>query len=431
MGGYIFTNKCFENEVTKPKPNSGFIEPYLQTNSYPISGPSGPQGPKGDCGCHGYPGFPGQQGSQGSQGPRGDQGYMGPPGPQGIQGPMGAQGCIGPPGSQGPKGDQGPLGPLGPQGPPGLPGPPGPSGPPGPPGSAGPPGPPGPPGPSAPSNSCCNCRCTGPPGPKGDTGPQGLRGDTGKPGPKGDTGPQGLRGDNGEQGPKGDTGSQGPPGEMCAHCNFVKDGSFDCLAIEDSWNIHQHVIRSDDSNIDETFILHVAHTGKYSACLQPQLNIAGTAWEKAYLAQVIDGIDPECFCFSQVRFWGARFDMENGTDTTKPFSLRTSAFLFCGDVTDKIKNGTLDESDAVIKIRIYEGTPNQVTENITTHAVTDYDFESYFGIRDCCVCPNECICLGTKATIVFVAEEIYPPPLPLPNPRPIGGIWYIDDVTLL
>lgn len=438
MGGYIYTNKRFDESGKKSNVTNADAHSYIAPCA--ITGPPGHPGPKGDNGCPGFPGYPGPQGPQGLQGPRGDQGFQGQgfqgpkgdngypgypgfPGPQGIQGPKGDQGCMGPqgiPGPQGPRGDPGCMGPAGAQGPAG------------PQGIQGPPGPKGDPGP--PSN-CCNCQLPGPPGPKGDTGPQGPKGDAGAQGPKGDTGAQGLKGDTGEQGPKGDTGPQGPPGKSCIHCNYIHDGSFDCMAIEDSWDVHINVSRSDQSIIDINNIKYIAHTGMYSAYLQPVLNAAGTAWEKAYLAQVIEGIDPYCFCFSKLRFWGARLDRRNGpvvSPMTRPaFSLRTSAFVFCGDVTGIINSGQpLNESDALIKIRIYEGVPNQVTEVAATHAISDYDFESYFGIKECCICPNECICTETKVSVVFVAEEIYTPSQQTVPGTP-GGIWYIDNVYLI
>jgi hypothetical protein len=267
------------------------------------------------------------------------------------------------------------------------------------------------------------------PGPKGETGPQGPIGLTGPQGPIGLTGPQGPTGDTGPEGP------QGPMGKTCIQCNHINDGSFDCLVIEDSWDVHINVTSSVQSNIDTDSIKYIAHTGMCSACLQPTINSEGTAWEKAYLAYVVEDVDLDCLCFSQLRFWGARLDRRNGPiiapATTPAASLKTSAFVFCGDVTDTINAGIpLNESEALIKVRVFEGVPNQVTEDAVTNAINDYDFESYFGIRECCVCNDECNCTETKLTVVFVAEEIYDP-AEQTVPGTSGGIWYIDDVSLI
>ncbi|MFA9422061.1 MAG: hypothetical protein ACERLG_00670 [Sedimentibacter sp.] len=424
MAGYFYTNKNSNQNEEKGKFGASNVDArsYVTPCTIPIL-----TGQKGDIGCAGNPGFPGQQGPQGIQGPKGDQGFYG----QGIQGPKGDIGCPGypgfpgPQGIQGPKGDQGCMGPQGPQGLPGPRGDTGSIGPAGPQGLSGPQGVQGPPGPKGDSGTpctCSNCQLPGPPGPRGE---QGQKGDTGLQGPTGDTGPQG---------PQGNIGPQGPIGKSCVQFNNIENGSFDCLVIEDSWDVHINTTRSDQSIIDINSIKYIAHTGMFSACLQPRLNAAGTAWEKAYLAYVVDDIDQDCFCFSQLRFWGAKLDRRNGPivvpATSPASSLRTNAFVFCGDVTDLINSEIpINESDALIKIRIFEGVPNQVTENTLTNAITDYDFESYFGIKECCTC-NECTCTETKLTVVFVAEEIYAPAEQTVPGTP-GGIWYIDNVSLI
>jgi hypothetical protein len=155
--------------------------------------------------------------------------------------------------------------------------------------------------------------------------------------------------------------------------------------------------------------------------LQPYLD--GTTWKKAYLAQVIKDVDLSCICASNFQFWGARFDRKNGVNTTDPFSLNTRALVFCGDVRNQILSGTLNESEAFLTISIPEGSVNQV-ELDTSDQVTDYDFESYFQMRDCIPCFGECFCKLTEVTVVFIAEEVNA----ITTTGTLGGVWYIDDV---
>lgn len=419
-------------------------------------GCSGPKGDAGPQGCPGPQGFPGSPGPPGPPGSKGDGGPMGPPGPQGHPGPSGPQGPVGPQGPkgdggppgpqgpQGPKGDAGCMGPLGPQGlqgpkgdpgcpgPIGLQGPTGPEGPTGPPGPAGPQGCQGPPGPE------------GPTGPKGDPGPQGCPGPTGPEGPQGPAGPAGPAGPQGPAGPEGPEGPQGPkgdPGPPCCKCNLIQDGGFECEEIGDFWDVTIHVEKSNISMVDPLFINHISHSGRTSACLQPQPNIDGTAWEKATLAQVVDLpplVDGNQQCFFQLQFWGARLDRRNAAIvdplTTEPWSLNTRALVFWGDVTQDIINGTLNENDADMRVRIFEGSPDQVFEN--TEGIFDYDFESYVTLLNC-NCTIECDCKDaippgtTQATIVFIAEEVNANPIPPDTIQSLGmegSLWYIDDV---
>jgi len=233
-------------------------------------------------------------------------------------------------------------------------------------------------------------------------------------------GPQGAQGTQGIQGLQGVQGEQGPAGVICNKCNLIEDGSFDCQPIPFSWDVEIGVTRSDKSPIDTASIKYISHTGQYSACLQPYLD--GETWKKAYLAQVIENVNPECICSSNFKFWGARYDRKNGINTEDPFSLNTRALVFCGDVRAQILAGTLNESEAFLAISIPEGSVNQV--QITADLIDDYDFESYFQMRDCIPCSGECFCDLTEVTVVFIAEEISA----LTTAGTEGGLWYIDDV---
>ncbi|MCX7615576.1 MAG: hypothetical protein N2Z65_07470 [Clostridiales bacterium] len=143
--------------------------------------------------------------------------------------------------------------------------------------------------------------------------------------------------------------------------------------------------------------------------------------------------DRDCFCFTQLSFWGARYDRRNGSNPENSFSLRTSALIFCGDVRTQIRNGTLNPDDAIATVVIMEGVPDQVTATPLSPPqdikVTGYDFESYYFLDFCCKCPpDKCKCSGeSKLTLVFIAEEVN-------NPKNtgelFGGVWYIDDVFL-
>jgi hypothetical protein len=213
--------------------------------------------------------------------------------------------------------------------------------------------------------------------------------------------------------------------------------------IEDFWDVAINTEKSNapgqETKLDTTAINHISHSGLVSACLQTQVNADRTGWEKAILAQVVDGIDPECFY--ELQFWGARLDEFNGTKvnptSTIPWSLNTRALVFWGDVTPSILDGTLNESDADIRIRIFEGSPNQVLVNTDVPPlINDYDFESYRELL-ICDCTTTCGCADaippgtTQATIVFIAEEVNADPIPPVTVIPddvVGSTWYIDDV---
>ncbi|MEN6308403.1 MAG: hypothetical protein ABFC84_03385 [Veillonellales bacterium] len=193
--------------------------------------------------------------------------------------------------------------------------------------------------------------------------------------------------------------------------------------------------------IDSAFLTRIAHTGRTSARLQPVFvpnptdpALPGT-WQNAYLTQLIDlsmlsGRNRSFF--TQLNFWGARYDQKNGAANT--FSLRTSALVFRGDVRTQISSGTLNPADAVASVIIMEGVPNQVTvtPSTTPIQVTGYDFESYYFLDSCCKYPpNPCKCSDAfQLTLVFIAEEVNPLTVPPVGETLLGGIWYIDDVFL-
>jgi len=357
MGSYIFSNKRLDEQSTA---YSG-VALHSDCNNNPGTNSVILQGPVGP------------QGTQGNRGDNGCPGYPGVLGPQGLQGPRGDYGGLGP------------MGPVGPQ---------------------------GPPGPPAPQTQCCQSCCQPCPPQPGPPGPQG---------PAGRTGPEGPQGLQGTQGLQGLEGPQGPAGVSCNQCNLIEDGSFDCNPIPLVWDVEIGVTRSDKSLIDTTNFKYIAHTGQYSARLQPFLD--GTTWKKAYLAQVIEDVDPDCVCSSILKFWGARYDQKNGVNIDDPFSLNTRALVFCGDVRLQILAGTLNESEAFLSVSIPEGSANQVIID-AAGLVTEYDFESYYQMHDCVPCAGECSCDQTEITVVFIAEEINADT----TAGTVGGVWYIDDV---
>lgn len=248
------------------------------------------------------------------------------------------------------------------------------------------------------------------------------------PSPQGPPGPPGPKGEPGCPGPQG---CQGPPGRSSRICNFVQDSSFENLILQDHWLAVNAALSPfpSSSEFDLSQISKIAHTGQFSARLQPKL-IPGAApgigsWEKAYLAQWVplQG-EKEAGSSLELQFWGARLDRRNGSDSMNNFSLRTSAFVFLGDVRQQIPY--LNEADAVLTIRILEGVPNQVTEQDLK--VTSYDFESYSKVPDCCSYQLGWLCDGVESvTVVFVAEEVG---AKTSDTSALGGVWYIDDVIL-
>lgn len=165
---------------------------------------------------------------------------------------------------------------------------------------------------------------------------------------------------------------------------------------------------------------YVAHSGKYSARLQPMVN-ADNEWEKACLVQYIPDLDPDCPCHA-LHFWGARYDAKASSDTEEPWSLRTWALVFFRDAREEILNPNFkpDEADADLVLELPPGTADQIKVG-EDYLVTEYDFESYHVYSSCSCTPP-----GPKeATIAFVAEATYKTP---EIQGTIAGFWYIDDV---
>ena len=379
---------------------AGLNTPCITPGQKGDPGYPGPQGPQGHPGPLGYPG---QKGDAGCAGPPGPQGYPGPTGPQGPKGDGGSPGFPGSPGYPGPQGYPGPAGPQGPKGDMGYPGAKGEKGDQGP---AGPQGPPGPPG-----QCCCSTPIPGPPGPPGEPGADGRDGSPGK---------------DGAPGPKGD---KGDPGKTCCICNHIMNPGFECVICHpfaEGWDYNPELVRSssrDDIAGDEPKpFKYISHSGEYSARLQPILKDG--AWQSACLAQVVT-LDPDCPCH-QLHFWGARYDQKNGTAVNEPWSLRTLALVFYGDVSSYICSPQFDPYTADLILEIPPGVQDQVTVlDPDDHPVKiiDYDFESYYLLPNC---TDTALPGPTQATIVFIAEEVNSPST---DPGTEGGFWYIDDVS--
>lgn len=232
---------------------------------------------------------------------------------------------------------------------------------------------------------------------------------------------------------------QGPPARSSRFCNFVQDSSFENIMLQDYWLAINTTLSPFPASpeIDLDHINKIAHTGQFSARLQPKFTpgvVPGTgSWEKAYLAQWVplQG-EKELGSSLELQFFGARFDRRNGLNCKNNFSLRTSAFVFLGDVRNQLPY--LNEAYAVIAINILEGVPNQVSVvepiGITDIKVKSYDFESYSKMPDCCSYQLGWLCDGIESvTVLFVAEEVGAKTDDTSAPL-FGGVWYIDDVIL-
>jgi hypothetical protein len=179
----------------------------------------------------------------------------------------------------------------------------------------------------------------------------------------------------------------------------------------------------------------IAHTGNYSACLQPKLVQeglpVGDVWKRAILYQVIENIDPNCY--HSLNFWGTRLDNRNSLladGTTRTFSLKTTALVFEGNIFEDPLCGTIDPTDAFIKVEICPGTPDQIdlttpgTAPTEVNQIIGYDFESYYALQNCSSAKIQ----SDTVTIVFIAEEVNAETDTSVIDPLVGGIWYIDDV---